>query len=70
MVSKTTKTGDDGNMGFGSSANLVDHKPGFDRGAPARERETRGNHRFRRSDQKDIPQGSLADRVAKSKKGK
>jgi hypothetical protein len=68
MMSKKTKTGDDGNMGFGSRANVAQHKQGFDHGSPEREPETGGNHRFRRSEQKDIPQGSLADRIANFKK--
>ena len=60
---------DDDNMGFRTREHIVRHKPGFDHGGPEREPENGGNHRFRRSDQKDIPQGSLADRIAKHKKG-
>ena len=69
MTSKRTKTGDDGNMDFRPRAKVVHHKPGFDHEAPERKLETNGNHRFRRSEKKDVPQGALADRLAKSKKG-
>jgi hypothetical protein len=61
------KTDDEGNKGFGLPGKVVDHKPGFDEGR--KERETGGNHVFRRSEKKDIPQESLAERIGKSKKG-
>jgi hypothetical protein len=70
MMSKETKTDDAGNKGFGLRGKVVDHKPGFDKGGQERKKETGGNHGFRRSEQKDIPQGSLAERIGKSKKGR
>jgi hypothetical protein len=75
MTSKQTKlgdgqnAGDSGNKGFVVREHVVHHKPGFDHGGPERELETEGNHAFRRSEQKDIPQGTLADRISKSRKG-
>jgi hypothetical protein len=68
MMSNKTKSSDDGNMGFGFRAHVVHHKPGFDHGGPEREPEN-GNHRLHRSEQKDIPQGSLAERLSQPKKG-
>ncbi len=69
MMSKPTKRSDAENTDFGFRENVVHHKPGFDYGGPKREPEAAGNHRFRRSERKDIPQESLARRIAKSKKG-
>jgi len=75
MTSKQTKTGggenadDARNKGFGVRKNIVQHSPGFDQTSQKREIETGGAHAFRRSEQKDIPQGTLADRINKSKKG-
>jgi hypothetical protein len=59
---------DERNTGFGFPENLVRHKPGFEAADLKLETEA-GNHRFRPSDQKKIPQGSLAERIAKSTKG-
>ena len=75
MSSKPTKTGstehagDAENKGFGGRRNVTHHKPGFDHGYQRSEPETEGNHAFRRSDQKDVPQESLADRVGRRKQG-
>jgi hypothetical protein len=73
MQSHRTKTGETGNdaanEGFGRRASVVHHKPGFDPGSLTREGETHGNHRFRRSEQKDVPQGSLAERTRTPAKG-
>jgi hypothetical protein len=77
MASHRTKTDNAGNdagndarnKGFGLRASVVHHKPGFDHGAQTREGETHGNHRFRVSEQKDVPQRSLADRIRTSAKG-
>lgn len=75
MTSKQTKIGDGENAGdarnkgFGGRQHIVEHRPGFDLGGQKRKLETGGDHAFRRSDQKDIPQRSLADRIGKSKKG-
>jgi hypothetical protein len=74
MASKQTKpggenAGDAGNKGFVVRQYIVDHRPGFDHEGPKRELEAGGNHAFRRSEKKDIPQGILADRIGKSRKG-
>ena len=75
MTSKLKKTGDGenaadaGNKGFGVRQHIVHHRPGFDHEGQKRELETGGNHAFRRSKQNDIPQGTLADRIGKSRKG-
>ena len=75
MNSKQTKSGDDQNAGdernkgFVGRQHVVDHGPGFDYGDKKRRVETGGNHAFRRSEQKDVPQGTLADRIEKSRKG-
>jgi hypothetical protein len=75
MTSKLTRTdgnedaGDAENKGFGVRQHVVHHKPGFDYGGQRGEPETRGNHAFRRSEQKDVPQGSLADRIGRRKHG-
>jgi hypothetical protein len=69
MMSKETKINDERNTGFGFPENLVRHKPGFETAAQKQEPETGGNHRFRPSEPKKIPQGSLAERIAKSAKG-
>jgi hypothetical protein len=68
MSNKMT-TDDARNKGFGLPGKVVDHKPGVDHGGREQEKETGGNHGFRRSEQKDIPKGSLAERIGKSKKG-
>ena len=74
MTSKHTKTGDgenagDGrNKGFGVRQHIAHHKPGFDHRGQKRELESGGNHAFRHSEEKDIPQGTLADRIGKSRK--
>lgn len=67
---QTRDTSDAENTAFGLPEYLADHKPGFDHEGPKREIETGDNHRFRRSQKKDVPQKSLADRIGKSKKGK
>jgi hypothetical protein len=75
MTSKPTKTGgtesagDARNQGFGGRQNVIHHKPGFESGHQRGEPETRGNHAFRRSEQKDVPQESLAERVGRRKQG-
>jgi hypothetical protein len=68
-MSKATKSGDAGNTGFDFPENILRHKPGFELGEAAREPEADGDHRFRRSDPKKVPQISLAERIAKSLKG-
>ena len=68
-MSQRSKGSDEQNKGFGIREKLADHKPGIDMGSQEREPESSGNHRFRRSEQKDIPKESLAARIAKSTKG-
>ena len=67
-MARTTRESDAGNEAFGISKNLARHKPGLDLAAEVKD-EGVGNHRFRRSEQKDIPHGTLAERIAKSKSG-
>jgi hypothetical protein len=69
MMSKRTIASDAENTGFGFRKNVAQHKPGFDQGSPEREPEADGNHRFRRSEEKDVPRRSLADRLGKPAKG-
>ena len=70
MKSKGSDDGDDRDGPFGLPVRLADHKPGVDHGKPAPEGESGGDHRFRRSEPKDIPKESLAERISKSRKGK
>jgi hypothetical protein len=67
-MSKTTRDSDDANDAFGISKNVARHKPGLDLASEVKDDSTR-NHRFQRSDQKDIPRATLAERIAKSTKG-
>jgi hypothetical protein len=64
-MAKGTRGSDDDNTGFAIRENAVKHKPGFDLGKQAKEGEAAGNHRFKRSDPKDVPQRSLAERIVK-----
>ena len=68
--SQNKEKGDGENTAFGLPKNLSDHKPGYDHRVSKPEIETEGDHRFRPSGKKDIPQGSLADRIGKSQKRK
>lgn len=68
MASDRTKTSDDGNTGFGFRTSVADHKPGFV-AAEAHKGGDHGDHRARPRDQKDVPRGTLAERLSKSKKG-
>jgi hypothetical protein len=63
-----TERGDAANRTFGLPVYLVDHKPGLDHQASKQEVERGDNHRFRRSDKKDIPRESLASRIGKPKR--
>jgi len=67
-MARTTRDSDSGNQAFAISKNLVQHKPGLELAAEVKDGDT-GNHRFKRREQKDIPRGSLAERIAKSTKG-
>ena len=62
--------GDAENTAFGIPEILQDHKPGYDDGDSKRKVGVGGDHRFKRSDKKAVPQESLAVRIGKSKKGK
>jgi len=62
------KSGDADNTGFPIRKNVVQHKPGLDLAAEVKDEGT-GNHRFKRREQKDIPHGTLAERIAKPTKG-
>lgn len=68
-MTKRTQADDDKNTGFSFRENVVKHKPGFDLGSQEREPEDSGNHRFRRSEERDVPKESLAERIAKFTKG-
>jgi hypothetical protein len=65
---RTTRESDAGNEAFAISKNVAQHKPGLDLTAEVKDKGT-GNHRFRRSEKKDIPRGTLAERIAKSTRG-
>jgi hypothetical protein len=67
-MARTTRESDAGNEAFAISKNVVQHRPGLDLAAEVKDKDA-GNHRFRRSEQKDIPRGTLAERTAKSAKG-
>lgn len=65
MAPKTSGPGDEHNESFGSPQ-LQNSEVGFERGV--REREAGdGNHRFRLSEEKDVPQAPLAERVRERK---
>lgn len=69
----TSKSGghDEENTGFDFPVSHAQHKPGLDLGgAKHAAGETEGNHRFRRSEEKDIPRERLADRIGKPRKEK
>ena len=70
MRTKSTEPSDARNTGFGPREHVVNHKPGYDSGSSKRQAETGDSHRFRRSDKKDVPKESLADRLSKSRKGR
>jgi hypothetical protein len=61
------KSGDDRNSGFGSGSNVARHKPGFEPSPAVRGQD--GNHTFKHSDNKDVPQESLRDRLTRPRKG-
>ncbi len=65
------KSGDDDNASFEVSGSLLeDRNPGLDDREEKREDAAEGHHdRFPRRHQKDIPKGSLAERIRKAKKG-
>jgi hypothetical protein len=67
-MARTARDSDAGNEAFGISKNIAQHRTGLDLAAEVKDEDT-GNHRFRRSERKDIPSGTLAERMAKSKGG-
>jgi hypothetical protein len=67
-MARTTRDSDAGNEAFVISKNVAQHKPGLDLAAEVKDEGT-GNHRFQRREQKDIPRGTLAERIANSTKG-
>jgi hypothetical protein len=64
-MAKNSSNSEADNTGFAVRENVARHKPGFELGEQAKETEAASNHRFRRSEQKDVPQRSLAERIAK-----
>jgi hypothetical protein len=70
MPSKRIQAGDEENTAFGLPTKVMDHKSGFDRGqgVAKQEAETGKNRRRRPSEEKDIPQESLAARIDKIRK--
>jgi hypothetical protein len=68
-MTQSKKTSDADNTGFAIRENVVKHKPGFDLEGHVGEVEAAGNHRFRRSEAKDIPRRPLAERIARTTKG-
>jgi|SRR5262249_9778420 len=68
VMARATRESDARNEAFAVNKNLAKHKPGLDLTAEAKDKGT-GNHRFQRSDKKDVPRGTLAERIAKSTRG-
>ncbi len=68
-LGKRSNGGDEENTAFGRSAKLAEHKSGFDRKVVKQGAETGKHPRRRPSAEKDIPQESLAARIAKRQKG-
>lgn len=68
-MTKRTKAEDEKNTGFNFRDDVARHKPGFEPASQEREPDDSGNHRFRRSEEKDVPKESLAARIAKSTRG-
>ncbi len=67
MPSGRMARGDEENTAFGLPARFRERKPGYVREAAAYE-ERAGEHRRRPSEDSDIPQESLAARIAKRRK--
>jgi hypothetical protein len=67
-MARIARDSDAGNEAFGISKKVAQHRAGLDLAAEVKDKDT-GNHRFRRSERKDIPSGTLAERIAKSAKG-
>jgi hypothetical protein len=68
--SKGSEGGDEKNTAFGLPVNIAHHKSGFDGTVAKEEAGTSKDLRRRPGEEKDIPQESLAARIAKNRKGK
>ena len=64
-MAKRTGASDEGNTGFSFGKKTADHKPGVDMTSHPREAEGSTDHQFKRSEEKDIPKGTLAERFAR-----
>lgn len=64
-MARKTDVNDERNAGFVPRENVAKHKPGLDLAAQEKETES-GDRQFRRSEDKKIPRGSLAERIAKA----
>jgi hypothetical protein len=64
-MANRTGASDEGNTGFGFGKHVAEHKPGIDMTSHPREAEGSTDHQFKRSDEKAIPKGTLAERFAK-----
>ncbi len=67
-MAQRTRDSDTGNAGFSFRKDVIHHKPGFEKAAAHTDAEAGGNHRFRARDEKDVPKGSLASRIANASK--
>lgn len=66
MQSRTKDPGDDRNTGFGASR-TQDAKPGYEAAEQQQEERSDLHHRRRASDEKEIPQGTLAERIRRDR---
>jgi hypothetical protein len=64
-MAKRIGASDEGNASFSFGRKNADHKPGVDMTSHPREAEGSTDHQFKRSDEKAIPKGTLAERFAK-----
>jgi len=69
MRTERIKDGDEKNTNFGLPEKVVDQKSGFDREIAEQKVETGNDRRRRPSEEKDIPQETLAARIDKIRKG-
>lgn len=70
MISKRSEERDERNSGFGISADPLEKtKPGVSRERRAQAHESEGHHRYAERKGKAVPEKSLADRIAKTRKG-
>ena len=67
MYSRRPERGDEDNTAFGLPERSLERKPGYTRNVTEREDEAAG-HRRRPSDEKDIPQEPLAERIARNRR--